>query len=337
MAENISPRQILRAVLQGDPPARPLFAPIAFSLAARVENLALPIFLANPTKVSNALRQIRSPLRTDAVSCYFDPLLEMEALGYVIEWMPEIEQPRASWPSGALVGELPSGLSDPADVIKRGRVPVALEIIRRLKALFREESLLMVGVSGPFTLATRLTNLFGASVVTRSDISNAALEVSAAVVAQISKSFAAAGANLIFLREEFAPTLDARALGEWTSMLTPVVNVIRFYEALPVLQFKKEIVPPEDLEAVLSAMTGSVFCPPLPTLRRASAEKPASISSSAVGLSLEFQFEDASFQQALKGLIRDLRPAIVTTASDLPPTIDPQRVAAFADLVRSSS
>ena len=48
-------------------------------MASRIENLSLRSFLTNPTKISNALRQTRAPLRSDAVSCYFDPLLEADA------------------------------------------------------------------------------------------------------------------------------------------------------------------------------------------------------------------------------------------------------------------
>ena len=67
-------------------PPRPLFLPIVFSLGARVENISLRNFLTNPTKISNALRQIRTHLRRDGVTCYFDPYLEAEALGGVFDW-----------------------------------------------------------------------------------------------------------------------------------------------------------------------------------------------------------------------------------------------------------
>src|SRR5271154_2599898 len=81
-----TPRQIAKFILQGAAPERPLIVPIVFALGAKIENLSLRAYLENPTKISNALRQIRTHLRTDGVSCYFDPLLEMEALGIRSEW-----------------------------------------------------------------------------------------------------------------------------------------------------------------------------------------------------------------------------------------------------------
>ena len=135
--------------------------PIVFTLGARVENLPLRAFLSSATKISNALRQIHGPLRSDGVSCYFDPLLEAEALGGTLEWTSENESPMLRWPATMVQGQLPVGLNSPEDAIKKGRIPVALEVIRRLKMLLRDVSLLMVGVTGPLTLAARLAGLLG--------------------------------------------------------------------------------------------------------------------------------------------------------------------------------
>ena len=62
MAENIGARQIVKGLLQGIAPPRPLFLPIVFSHGARIENVPLRVFLTNPTKISNSLRQIRGRL-----------------------------------------------------------------------------------------------------------------------------------------------------------------------------------------------------------------------------------------------------------------------------------
>ena len=86
MNEQLTPRQMMKGLLQGNPQARPLIVPIVFALGAKIENLSFRAYLDNPTKISNALRQIRTQLRTDGVSCYFDPLLEAEALGGPPEW-----------------------------------------------------------------------------------------------------------------------------------------------------------------------------------------------------------------------------------------------------------
>ena len=62
MAESTTPRGVIKALLRGEAPHRPLLMPIIFSLGSRLESLALRDFHSNPTKIANALRQIRSVL-----------------------------------------------------------------------------------------------------------------------------------------------------------------------------------------------------------------------------------------------------------------------------------
>jgi uroporphyrinogen-III decarboxylase len=336
MPDAITHRQILNDLLQGRQPARPLFAPIAFTLAARLENLPPHIFLTNPTKISNALRQIRAPLRTDALSCYFDPLLEVEALGATIEWAPDHAPSKFSWPSAPQPGQLPERLASPEDTINRGRVPVALEVIRRLKATLRGESLLIAGVSGPLTVATRLTAPARESLMGHQHPSTAAFELSTAVITEIAKAFAEAGANLILLREEFPPVPNSPAADEWLSMLQPIFNIVRFYEALPILQIvgKDPLAENEYVDFIANVVTDCIACLPLQSVQNLSVENRERLGTRNAGIGLPpevFQADGSDVEQAL----RDIRPAIITTMSDLPPTTDPKRVAAFSELIRT--
>jgi uroporphyrinogen-III decarboxylase len=340
MAENIAPRQILKEVLRGNVPPRPLFVPIVFALGARVENLSSRAFLGNPTKISNALRQIRGPLRSDGVSCYFDPFLEAEALGGTLEWASENERPTLRWPGSAEKGKLPSSLASPEDVIKRGRVPVAFEVIRRLKALLRDDSLLTVGVTGPFALAARFIRAPGDDVLTRSDVPSAALDLATAAVTHISKAFAEAGANLVFLREESLPSVDVAASEEWASMFTPIFNIIRFYEALPILQIATSAVLSGNGNSILQWSRDCVFCPTLDAVGTLSSEARRTIDGAKLGVglpveALQPQAAGSDFEDLLRQDLRELRPAIVTTANDVPASTDLKRIAAVADIVRN--
>jgi len=296
-------------------------------MASRIENLPLPSFLTNPTKISNALRQTRAPLRSDAVTCYFDPLLETEALG-----VDETSQ-----------GELQEGLASPEDAVKRGRVPVALDVIRRMKAVLRDETLLMAGVSGPLTLAARLIGLPAPSTITRSGLPDAALELATTTITEIAKSFAEAGANLILLQEHVTPGPDVTSCEEWLSSLTPIFNIIRFYEALPVLHITADVSASANsalTESLASAWPECIVGLSLETLRNLSTDACAKIPSAKLGISLSlgaFEPNAADFDQMLRKTIREFRPAIVTTATDLPIATDPKRVAALSEIVRHSS
>jgi hypothetical protein len=340
MVAQHTPHQILKDLVYGGVPSRPLFVPIVFALGARIENLSLRAFLANPTKISNSLRQTRPHLRSDGVSCYFDPLLEAEALGGTLEWRSDNEPPALRWPSESQRGELPAGLHSPEEMLKSGRIPVALEVIRRLKALLRDEFLLTAGVSGPFTLAARIADAQRHNSNTSVDPSDAVLEVATSAVAQASKAFAEAGANLIFLREERFPAKSLGSAQDWESLLGPIFNVIRFYEAQPVLQVASEHGLTDNPEAILQLAQGCVVCLPLAAIQSVPAEKYSVIRSSKLGIGLPtaaFQPDepnDASFPSRLGQLISDVQPAIVTTASDVPAATDLKRLAAISEIVR---
>jgi uroporphyrinogen decarboxylase-like protein len=340
MAENNTPHQILKELVHGGVPSRPLFLPIVFALGARIENLSLRAFLANPTKISNSLRQTRPHLRSDGVSCYFDPLLEAEALGGTLEWRSDNEPATLRWPSTPEPGQLPNGLRSPEEMLKCGRMPVALEVIRRLKALLRDEFLLTAGVSGPFALAARLAGVQGHNSDASVDLPDAALEAATSAVAQASKAFAEAGANLIFLHEERLPAKSVGRSQDWESMLRPIFNVIRFYEAQPVLQVADEHGLAENSEAILRLAPGCVVCLPLEAIQSLLTEKYSSMRSAKLGIGLPAaafqpdQPSDASFVSRLAQLISDVQPAIVTTASDVPAATDLKRLAAISEIVR---
>src|SRR5438132_11091673 len=80
------PRSIIRALIRGQPAARPLFLPVIFTLAARLEDIPLPTFVRNPTKISNALTAIHRSLKTDGMTSYFDLSVVADGPGGELEW-----------------------------------------------------------------------------------------------------------------------------------------------------------------------------------------------------------------------------------------------------------
>ncbi|MGB8850007.1 MAG: uroporphyrinogen decarboxylase family protein, partial [Candidatus Acidiferrales bacterium] len=158
MAEDYTLRQAVKHLLQGTAPPRPLFLPIVFSLGARIENMPLRSFLTNPTKITNSLRQIRGRVRSDGITCYYDPFLEAQALGGAVEWESGDHPRGVRWPGPAANGEMPLGLRSPEDSAKSSSVITGVEVIRRLKSLMRDDALLTACLTGPFTLGARLSN-----------------------------------------------------------------------------------------------------------------------------------------------------------------------------------
>jgi hypothetical protein len=337
----LTPRQMLKGLLQGAPPPRPLFLPIVFSLGAKVENLPLRAFLCNATKITNSLRPIRTHLRSDGVACYFDLYLEAEALGATLRYAADDQRLTLQWPQAAKAGELPENLHSPADAAKSDRVAVAVEVIQRLKSLMRDDPLLCAGVSGPFTLAAQLLDLRPADAPPREDFSDAALEVAAATITQIATKFVEAGAHAIFIQENIFPVLSAEHCETWAASLAPAFNIIRFYEALPVLLFGDENSFAANKDAVFARNWDCILCPALNASAFSAAEiaPPAHCANIGLALSPTAFLPGAisateNLAESLHTIMMELRPVLVTTAGDDPAATDIKLLAKVGEAVR---
>src|SRR5580698_11313784 len=337
-----TPRQILKGLLQGAPPPRPLFLPIVFSLGAKVENLKLPVFLGNATKITNSLRPIRTHLRSDGVACYFDPYLEAEALGATLQYAADDQRPTLKWPHISQAGELPENLRSTEDAAKSARVTVAVEVIQRLKSLMRDEPLLCSGVSGPFTLAAHLLDLRPTDAPPREDFSDAALEVAAATITQIATKFVEAGANVIFIQENIFPVFSAEHCDAWAESLAPAFNIIRFYAGLPVLLCTDPVSFAANREVVYARNWDCILCPafPLPASNAVEIAPPPGRANIGIALPIAPLQPAASasaetFAQALHIIMVDLRPVLVTTAGDVPASTDVKLLAKIGEAIRS--
>lgn len=337
MAEDPTPRQLLKGLLQGIVPPRPLFVPIVFSLGAKLENVPLRAFLTNPTKISNSLRQIRSHQSSDGVACYFDPFLEVEALGGMLEWTTDDRPPTIRWPEHAGSGELPRGLRSPDEAAKCGRVPVAVEVIRRLKSLLRDDSILMAGVSGPLTLAAHLVQLKLEGGLQFEDLPGDALELASSAGTQIAAALGEAGANLIFIQEEFLPPLTAESCDAWATLLGPTLNVIRFYEALPVLHLKDGRSFSQNSALLLERQWDCPLCPALEGMLSLTPERVSELGGAGLGITAPYEAflpeAGGEVHQSLVRMISELHPAIVTTTSDVPATANLKHLTQFGEKI----
>jgi hypothetical protein len=322
---------MIKGLLQGNRHARPLIVPIVFALGARIENLSYRAYLDNPTKISNALRQIRTQFRTDGVSCYFDSLLEAEALGGAPEW-DEANQARSiRWPESSQKGELPASLRSPEEAANSPRVRAAVEVIRRLNSLLRDEPLLMAGVAGPFTLAARLTGIDPGAMRQGQEPSEPAQEVAAAVITKITSALVEAGANSIFIREDVLPPLSPNKCQNWASLLAPLFNIVRFYEALPVLQISGESATAKNVEVMLQQSWDAVLCSASEDfIARAHGHGENLVFGCSVALeALEASDSGGARSQELSSI----KPALVTTDGDVPATADLKHLMSVLDSI----
>jgi hypothetical protein len=216
----------------------------------------------------------------------------------------------------------------PEDAAKSGRVPVAVEVIRRMNALPNRDFLLMAGVTGPLTLAARITQLEHKESLRGKDLSEAAKELAATLVTQMASTFLEAGADVIILQEEIVPVLSSESCDAWTNLLSPTINVVRFYEALTLLHLPCDSLPHENWDLIFRQRWDCVKCAPADVIASRRREGLAATDGSPFGIALPldaFRPEgayDKSCSQNIQTWMSDLRPSVVTTAVDVPVTTD---------------
>jgi hypothetical protein len=295
--------------------------PIIFALGARLENLPLRDFQLNATKIANALRQIRSVLKVDGLACYFDPYLEAEALGCKREW-------NAHGSSGIVCPRF----SDADDLRKKlnaldtladdGHLRVACEVLRRLRIMLKDEPALMVSVAGPLTLAAQLVEAKGAMNAPSSAAPQDLVEFAAEVTASVSKILVESGADVVFLREVL-PEISSEMEGWWASLIEPTINLVRFYEALPVLVLNVSGISERGRAAVFSRNWECLLCPALAEVGRwASLPK-----STGVGVALRPEVFGADQPStgliaSIREMIPDQRLTLLTSIGDVSEGVD---------------
>ena len=316
------PRQILKDILQGTRPERPLFLPIVFSLGARVENTTLRDYLYNPTRICKALRQIRGYLPADGVTCYFDSTVEAEALGAKLQWNTNSGMPAAYWPGPGGPGTSQASLPRVEDVVEKGRIQIACEVIRRLKSAPAEDRLFMAGVTGLFSVASHLVGHGAQSW--KCDLSSAVFEFASSLITRVATMYVESGANVIFFVENALPSLSADQYRQWASLLEPASNIVRFYGALPVLLLADAGSAAAASAPLFTSDWDCVLCPNVRDLCCRIAPPLNGLTGMASPLEL---FSRGAPQAAAsithtRELLSAFQPVTVTTAGDLPMAVD---------------
>ncbi len=298
------PRSIVKALLEGKPPSRRLFMPLIFALAAKLEDVPLPNFVANPTKIANSLVAVYQRLHPDGVTCYFDLFLIAEALGCRLDWStspPTFERPSREATLNMLQ-------KPPGEVKQRARLPVALEVVHRVQGTLRNGPALVVGLPGPLRVAQQL---FGQDVLRElaegDDDALDSFETLVEIALSLAQAFCLAGTHLLYFDELDVP---AEFLPDWESALIALWKTVRFHGALPVLS------TPHPLQFEDPANAPLLCLKAVPNEQEPLPEMPFALALPAIGEA----FPDVSRWMQVK------QCALVTTDGEIPYWIEIQKL-----------
>jgi len=223
------PVPIVKALIQGNPPVRRLFVPLIFSLAAKLEDIPLSTFVSNPTKIANSLFALYQRLHPDGVTCYFDLFMLVEALGGSLDWSED--SPTFVRPTRETALKMLRQV--PGEKKQSGRLPVALEVVRRLQGTLRNGPALVVGLPGPIRVAQQLFGQdFLQELVEEEDVALDSFESLVEITISVAQAFCLAGVHLLYFDELDVPI---ELVSNWEDMLVALWKTVRFHGALPVL------------------------------------------------------------------------------------------------------
>jgi len=244
--------RILATVRHGQPDRVPI-VPQVFGHAARLGGVPLRRYLTDATVLAQCQLDAWRDYGTDAMFGLFDACVETEALGsgmrYPEDGYPDVERFILEQPGDVAQLRIP----DPG---RAGRMPVALEALRRLRQEGQDQAMVAGCVLGPMTLACQLMGiektLFAAvdetpafermldfAVEVALAYGSAQLKAGAHLCIVFDPSASPAVVPLAFFRELLMPRLrrlcqglkDAGALATWLHIAGPAEPILPLYPA----------------------------------------------------------------------------------------------------------
>jgi hypothetical protein len=226
------------------------------------------------------------------------------------------------------------GLESADQIVGKGRVPVAIEVLKRAKLMMKDDPALMVRVTGPLTLAAQIQPAVEGGACD-TELLNSCTEITSALV----KAYLDAGADVIFLVEDSLGIETADVSDFWAGLLEPIINVTRFYEVLPVLVLNDAQVSTTTLRLIAGRNWDCALCPGAALARRLSAEEwksTAPFCGTALDVSELTRESDSTGAAGIGGNWEDMKAAFITTAEDISSSVDLKQLAVSLQQLRSA-
>lgn len=148
----MSGKEILLKALRGEPTPRVPWVPFVGVHGGALAGVDATEYLQSADAIVAGLSAARQRYQPDGLPVVFDLQLEAEILGCKLAWAKETPPSVASHP----LGEDYALSSLPEFDVSKGRIPLVLDAIRRVKAEMGDEVALYGLLTGPLTLALHL-------------------------------------------------------------------------------------------------------------------------------------------------------------------------------------
>jgi uroporphyrinogen decarboxylase len=238
------------------------FIPWISSFAAKTEQVPVRKMFSDATLLSRSLQNAQKLFGYDGITIAFDPTLEAEACGCEIKWSDVEELPVVichPLSEGSEIGDL-----DISEIEKKGRIPVALETVKRISMLKGKEIAILGVVTGPLTLARFLRgDSFISELENPSQETMELIELAQKVNLKLSNAYCKQGVDAVVIAEKSLGELRPDLIH---TMIAPVFqtlwNVTRYYNAYSIILTRdcseKQIEPIFQLQADGVVISGNI-------------------------------------------------------------------------------
>ena len=213
-------REILFAALRNGLTPRPAWVPFVGVHGGRLIGAKASDYLRSADLMVEGLTRAVARYRPDGIPMLFDLQLEAEAMGCGLAWADETPPSVKTHPlegGGSLAQLAPFDLG-------AGRLPLAFEVTRRMRAAVGEEVGIYGLICGPFTLAMHLmgNDLF-MQMYDHPDYVKAVVGYGAAIGCKMAQAYIEAGADVIAVVDPMTSQISPE---HFTEFATPYVNQI---------------------------------------------------------------------------------------------------------------
>lgn len=234
MESFISSKRLVRGAFESADLPRLPFIPWVFTHAARLEQIPVRKMFADPTQYTKCLQNARKLYGYDAIVSSFDPSLEMEICGCPVKWRGDYETPAVSPNPGFDLERLKDINVESAG--KTGRFGTVIESLRRINRVAGPNLALAAVTSGPLTLTAGLTGKDPLEDLTeRPEEAMRAIESAAGFLLKVVQVYCQLELDIIVISERLMAGFPPDRLSWLRSTFSPVLNMVRFYNAFSVL------------------------------------------------------------------------------------------------------
>ena len=238
------------------------FIPWISSFAAKLEQIPVRKMLSDPTLLSRSLQNAQKLFGYDGITIFFDPTLEAEACGCEIRWSDAEELPVVichPLGEGAEIEDF-----DISEIEKKGRIPVALETVKRISMLKGKQMAILGVVTGPLTLARFLRgDSFVGELENPSQETMDLIELAQKVSLKLCNAYSKQGVDAVVIAENLIGGLPPDSIHTMIApMFQTLWNVTRYYNAYCIILTRdcseKHIEPIFQLQTDGVAISGSI-------------------------------------------------------------------------------